>query len=135
MSDISVRTGSELLNEDQTWIGPGGISALRDNRSITLDRSAFDLAATFTDGYIPSGVFLGKITASGLYAPYAPAALDGTETSVGALAVSVAADANSTGDISAALYWHGEVVEANLPANHGLDAAGKTDLAAKFAFI
>jgi hypothetical protein len=29
---------------------------------------------------------------------------------------------------SAALYWHGEVIEANLPTNHGLTTGAKADL-------
>jgi hypothetical protein len=137
MSDISVRTGKTYLNEDQRWIGPGGISALRDNRTITLDRSAFDLVTNFPNGFIPSGVTLGRITATGLYGPYNNALATGQEVAVGFLAVTVEADPNSaaTADIIAALFWHGEVVESLLPANHGLDAAGKTDLAAKFAFV
>jgi hypothetical protein len=68
---INPRTITTLVNEDQSWIGPGGISAFQDNQSIVLDRSAFDLVTAFPNGYIPSGVVLGKITATGLYAPYA----------------------------------------------------------------
>lgn len=149
MTDISVRTGRTLLNENQTWIGPGGISALQDNRSITLARATFAgataLTTAFPNGFIPSGVCLARITASGLYVRYDPTfdtdaatagvQSDGRNFALGFLAVSVALDPNSTADISAALYWHGEVVEANLPAGHGLTAAGRTDLAAKFAFI
>lgn len=59
-----------LPSEDQRWIAPGGIDALRDADSITLDRSAFDLVTAFPNGVIPSGVVLGKITATGLYGPY-----------------------------------------------------------------
>lgn len=34
-----------------------------------------------------------------------------------------------TADVGASLFEHGFVVEANLPANHGLDAAAKADVA------
>ena len=137
MADISVRASRTLVNEDQRWIAPGGITALRDNDTITLDRSAFDLVTAFPNGFIPSGVVLGRITATGLYGPYADAGAGGLDTAVGFLAVSVVADRNSaaTADILAALYWHGEVLEAFLPTNHGLTAAARTDMAAKFRLI
>lgn len=243
MATAAVRTTHTFLpSEDQRWIAPGGINALRDNDTITLDRSAFDLVTAFPNGFLPSGIVLGKITATGLYGPYgaspsevqtltrtstggtitlsfdgSPAsatvpataagftaaavqtaleglstinpgdvvvtgsaggpltvtfggryvgqnvpqlvvdntsatggtvtaatttqgggsASDGTEVAVGFLAVTVAApvEAASTADIVAALYWHGEVIESLLPTGHGLDAAAKADLAAKFRFI
>lgn len=240
MADISVRAARTLVNEDQRWIGPGGITALRDNATITLDRSVFDLVTAFPNGVIPSGVVLGRITATGLYAPYGgrasevqtinlgaatagtititfdgettgsvaynatattvqtaleglsnvnsgditvtggplpgtvtltfggrylgvnvaqvtvtPTGLtggtvtvattteggstvsDGRQTAQGFLAVSVPYDRDSaaTADLVSALYWHGEVVEAFLPTGHGLDAAARADLAAKFRFV
>jgi hypothetical protein len=136
MVDISIRTRT-LINEDQRWIGAGGITALRDNDTITLDRSAFDFDTVFTNGVIPSGVTLGLISATGLYGPYADAGAGGLDTAVGFLAVTVVVDPDSaaTADILAALYWHGEVVESFLPTNHGLTAPAKADLAAKFRFI
>lgn len=132
MSDISVRTGRSFLNENQSWVAPGGKSGLRDMDSITLARSAFDLVTNFPNGFIPSGVVLGKITAGGatenMYGPYDDAATDGRQVAVGHLGVSVKVPTGSTGNVAAALYWRGEVVEANLPAHHGLDTAAKTDL-------
>lgn len=138
MSTIGVRTSHTYLpSEDQRWIAAGGLRAFQDNDTITLDRSAFDLVTDFPNGFIPSGVVLAKITASGLYGPYDDAGAGGLEVAVGFLAVTVAAptEAAATQDIAAALYWHGEVVESMLPTNHGLDAAAKTDLAAKFRFV
>jgi hypothetical protein len=149
--DIAVRAGKTYTNENQTWIGGGGISALRDLRTITLDRSTINFTK-FPAGVLPSGITLGRITTAiagggdvGLYTLYdnafdadtatAGQQSDGRDVAVGFLAVTLAVDPSSTGDLVGALYWHGEVVEANLPTNHGLDAAGKTDLAAKFAFI
>ena len=133
--DVSIRPGKTFLNENQSWIGK--TDALRDADSITLDRSLFDLAATFDDGFIPSGVVLGRVTAGGLYGPYDDAAVDGRGVAVGFLVASIAYDRDSaaTADLPAALMWHGEVVEANLPAGNGLNAAGKADLAAKFRFV
>lgn len=142
MSDIGVRTTRSLVNEDQRWIAPGGITALRDLESVTLDMTvaAGFTRALFANKLIPSGVLLGKITATGLYGKYDNAAVDGREVAAGFLAVTVkwSADMPATGNpakIAAALYWRGAVIESFLPTNHGLDAAGRTDLAAKFRLI
>lgn len=239
---INPRTTTVLRNEDQSWIGPGGVSAFQDNQSVVLDRSAFDLVTAFPNGYIPSGVVLGVITASGLYGPYAAsvsevqtltrtstggtvtfsfdgssasatvpataagftaaavqaaleglssinvgdvtvtgsaggpltvtfggrwvgtnvptlvidntsatggtvtvatttgggsATSDGREVAAGFLAVSVRMnrDGAATDDEAGALYWHGQVDVSELPTGHGLDAAARADLAAKFSFI
>lgn len=230
--DISIRNRGTLLNEDQRWIGNGG-QPLAACRSIVLDRSAFDLVTAFPNGYIPSGVALAQITATGLYGPYAgspnevqtlsrtstggtvtftfegetTAAIDasaagftaalvqtrlralsnledadvtvtgadggpltvtfsgartgenvgpitvdntsatggtvtvaqttagggagtgGLETMAGHLFVSAPYDRDSTADIGAALFWTGEVITNYLPTGHGLDAAGRLDVA------
>ena len=138
MSTIGVRTTrTYLAGEDQRWIAAGGLQAFQDNDTITLDRSAFDFVTAFPNGFLPSGVVLGRITATGLYGPYTDAGAGGLDTAVGFLAVSVAVptDAAATQDIAAALYWHGEIVEAFLPTGHGLTTAAKADFAAKFRFI
>lgn len=44
---------------------------LQDMRPVTLDLSAFDVSHV-VNGAIPSGTLLGKITATGLYAPWTP---------------------------------------------------------------
>lgn len=41
---------------------------------------------------------------------------------------------NGAGRAVGALYWNGIVVEARLPAGHGLDAAGKVDVAAHIRY-
>lgn len=71
--DISVRSRLDLRNEDQRWIGNGG-EPLMAPRSIILDRSGFDLVTAFPNGYIPSGVCLSRLSATGLYVPYAGSA-------------------------------------------------------------
>lgn len=236
--DITVRTRADLRNEDQRWIGNGG-QPLAPPRSIVLDRSGFDLVTAFPNGYIPSGVALGKITATGLYVPYAASpsevqtltrtstggtitltfdgqttgtiaasaagftaaavttalealgvvnpgdvtvtgsaggpltvtfggrylgqnvpqlvvdntsatggtitaatgtagggtASDGSEVLAGHLFASAAYDRDSTGDIAAALFWTGEVITNYLPTGHGLDAAGRADVAGWITYI
>lgn len=100
---INPRTITTLRNEDQSWIGPGGVSAFQDNQSIVLDRSAFDLVTAFPNGYIPSGVVLGKITSTGLYAPYAGNSNEVqtfTRTSTGGT-VTVTFEGETTGTVDA----------------------------------
>ena len=58
-----------FYQEDQSWLGSahGTDSA----RSITLDTSAFTAGTHYPNGYFLSGLPLGRITSSNLYAPYA----------------------------------------------------------------
>lgn len=229
--DISTRPATTVVQDDQTWLGNGG-EPIGKPRSIVLDRDLFNLYSPFDEGYLPSGIVLGRVTETGKYGPYnglsnevqtinlgaatagtvtitfqgsttgslafnatvaqVQAALDalpninpgdvtvsggpwpatnmtltfggqyvgvnvsqvtatptgltgGTVTiatataggsatdlgtAVGLLFAAVPYDRQSTGDMSAALFWNGEVIEDNLPASSGLDAAAKTDLAA-----
>lgn len=115
-------TSTSYGSDSKAWLGSEHGTTTCE--SITLD-AALTLAV-FADGQVPSGVVLGKVTATGRYAPYDDAAVDGTEVARGHLfdTVEVATDHNAGG----ALFWHGQVIEAKLPTDHGLDAAAKTDL-------
>jgi predicted thioesterase len=78
-------------------------------------------------------VVVGKITATGLYVPYTDAGTHGvgSDVALGHLLTTVDLGGTTTATVdrvAAALYWHGEVVEAKLPANHGLTTAAKADL-------
>lgn len=135
MTDISVQTTS-LQAEDRSWLlGPHGTGP-GDNPSITLDVSAFTAATHYPNGYIKSGIVLGKITATGKYGPYVDAAVDGTGTAAGILFSSVKVPnlADLTKDVGAALLVHGFVDPNKLPIANAaagggfLDANGRTDL-------
>lgn len=54
--------------DDQKWLGSAHGTDMA--RPVTLDISAFTEGTHFPDGYLPSGLPLGKITATGLYGPY-----------------------------------------------------------------
>jgi hypothetical protein len=90
----------------------------------------------FTSLVIPSGVVLGKVTASGLYGPYNDSLSTGVEVAKGHLftdvdvkqIVEIVHGTTLTGSVLAAMLIRGVVIEAKLPTNHGLDANGKTDL-------
>jgi len=137
MTDISVSTSS-YQTEKRSWLlSPHGTEP-GATLSITLDVSAFTAATHYPNGYFKSGIVLGKITASGLYAPYVDAAVDGTGVAAGILfsSVKVPDTAVLTKDVGAGLLVHGFVSEsklllviANAATGGGfIDANGKTDL-------
>lgn len=126
-SDLRIKTETFLAPEDHRWLGSAHGTDICD--SITLDGDFFLTA--FPTGVIPSGVVLGKVTASGKYRTYDDAAMDGTQAAKGHLFTTIdlgGITSAVTGDVTGALFWHGEVVEAKLPTSHGLDAAAKVDL-------
>jgi hypothetical protein len=119
---------------DQKWLGSAhGTEAILP---ITLDLSLFDDADHYPDGFLPSGLALGKVTATGVYGPYDDALATGVQTLVGHLfeSVNVASD-NTAGKAVGGLFMHGFVREANLPDNHGVDAAGKVDAAGRLIYL
>lgn len=66
--DLSLRTESFAV-DDTSWLASRhGVDACV---SVTLDTSAFTPQVHYPDGFFRSGIALGKITATGLYGPYA----------------------------------------------------------------
>ncbi|MGW3486552.1 head decoration protein [Streptomyces sp. NPDC001054] len=124
------QTTETFGQDDQSWLASA--HGTNTGRSITLDTSAFTAGTHYPAGFFPSGLVLGKITATGLYGPYSDAATDGRETAVGFLFTAVKAPGVNTIDVQGALLWHGAVIKANLPIPASLDANGAADLAAKF---
>lgn len=127
--DIALQQTESYVAEDRSWLASRHGTDV--TQTITLDVSAFTANTHYPNGYIPSGVVLGKITATGLYGPYSNAASDGTEVAAGFLYTSVKVRSGGP-DVGAAIHWHGAVIAAKLPTGNGLDTAGRTDLAAKF---
>lgn len=122
--------------EDQSWLG----SAHGTNMAnpITLDGDTF--LATFTTGIVPSGVALGKVTATGLYVPYTDAGTHGagSDTMVGHLFTTLdlgGTTAATVDKVAGAIFMHGEIIEAKLPTGHGLTAAGKADVAGRLWYV
>lgn len=82
MTDIGVFS-VPYAAEDRSWFlsdpedayCPGG----------TLDITKFTAATHYPNGYIPSGIVLGLVSASGLYGPYDDTAADGRQTATGIL--------------------------------------------------
>ena len=135
MTDISVVSTSYQV-EKRSWL-------LSDHGteftpSAALDVSAFTQATHYPNGYLMSGIVLGKITATGKYAPYVDAASDGTGTAAGILFSSVKVPnlLDLTKDPNGAILVHGFVdaakllaIVANAATGGGfIDANGRVDL-------
>lgn len=128
-TDITVTSTTNSV-ENRSWLrgthgtDPGSMP------SIPLDYALFT-GANYSDGTVKSGCVLGKVTATGKYGPYDPAASDGREVAKGFLWNSRQIPANTAQKASDALYVHGFVDPDRLPYAAGigsLDAAGKADL-------
>ena len=144
MSDFGIRNVRTVLNEDQRWIGAQSFANgdVHGALGVTLDMALFS-RDTFPDNLIPSGVTLAKVTATGLYAPYADAtevAQPGSGVMVGFLLATIEwpADFPTSGNssrIPVAMLHEGVIVESFLPTGHGLDANGKADVGKRFLFV
>jgi len=130
--DLSLKTES-FVQDRRDWLGSAhGTDA---PVSVTLDVSKFTAGTHYPNGFIKSGIPLGKVTATGLYGPYDNAATDGRETCVGFLftAQDVNARAVTSTKVVGSMLLHCFIREAKLPVP--LDAAGKTDLGARVVFV
>lgn len=127
--DIAPVTTSYAL-DDLSWLASQhGVEAAE---SITLLKSAFTSGTHYPDGFLKSGIPLGKITASGKYGPYNDAASDGTEVLVGFLYGGV--DASSTSaNLGGAMLTHCKIRESRLPI--AVNSNGKADVAGRIRFV
>lgn len=103
---------------------------------VTLDVSTFTAGTHYPDGYIKSGIPIGKITTGGKYGPYNDSATDGRQTCVGFLFTGVEVVTRRGATLSSAvgsMLVHCAVKEAKLPV--AVDAAGKVDLASRVIFV
>lgn len=128
--DLTIRSDT-FGADDKSWLGSAhGTDA---TIPVTLDTSAFTAGTHYPSGYFKSGIPLGKITASGKYAPYNDANTDGTQTVAGFLYAPVKAPTDNTIDPAGAMLVHGMIRESRLPI--ALDANGRTDVAGRFVLI
>ncbi|MFJ9694951.1 head decoration protein [Kitasatospora sp. NPDC101183] len=127
--DLSLKSIS-FSQDRRDWLGSEhGTDA---PRSVSLDVSKFTAGTHYPDGYLKSGIPLGKITASGLYGPYDDAATDGRQTCVGLLFTGVGVvdqRGRVSSTVSGSMLLHGFIRLNKLPVP--LDAAGQTDIAAR----
>ncbi|OCB09234.1 K structural protein [Mycolicibacterium porcinum] len=127
-TDITVHSSAYQVDNREWLVGTHGVDL---TPGVTLDISKFTKATHYPNGFIKSGTVLGKVTATGLYGPYDDAATDGREVAAGILFSFVkAVDATGATNtkVGGAIFVHGGVKEAKLPANSGINANAKTDL-------
>ncbi|MCW2543386.1 MAG: VWBp37 [Frankiales bacterium] len=128
--DIAPVTTSYAL-DDLSWLASQhGVEAAE---SITLLKSAFTANTHYPDGFLKSGLPLGKINASGKYGPYNDAASDGTETLVGFLYGGVEVVSGGGANLGGALLTHCKVRESRLPI--AVNSNGKADVAGRIRFV
>lgn len=127
-------TSTAYAQGNLTWLRTS--KGLKTALTVTLDLAVgFVLGTHYPAGYLPSGLVLGKITASGKYAIYSNAAADGREVAAGFLLNSESTLAGTTVPIVTALITEGDVIEGRLPSGHGLDAPAKVDFGSRFTFV
>jgi hypothetical protein len=130
MTDIAVDTLT-YLPDDRPWLL---FEAVGHQQPVSTDAglinfALFTLATHYPDGFIRSGVVLGRVTAGGRLGPYSDTATDGRQTSVGFLYNATRVPTDLTRKVSAAFVDCFAVVwESRLPTGHGLDAAARLDL-------
>jgi hypothetical protein len=114
----------DYTNEDQSWLGSAeGTSSCESG---TLDADKF--LGTFPDGVVPSGVFVRRNNASGLYRPYADAGADGPAFILFTTTDLKGTTAAAAKDTVVPLFWHGQVIVAKLPADSGISAGARAAL-------
>jgi hypothetical protein len=130
VSDYQVLTTTTTVTDDRTWLA--SLDGVHEAQTVTVDTSKLTAGTHYTPGtqnqprhVINSGIPLGKITASGLYAPYTAAANDGTQILAGFLVAETAFTPGST-KTAGALLWRGEVQASKLPVAFVPPAAANT---------
>lgn len=131
MSDITVRR-STFQAENRSWlqsqagVGPG------ETPSVTLDLALFDSDDHYSNGFVPSGIVLGQVTATKKFGPYDPEAEDGRGTAAGHLFGSLTVPA-PTGVVGGALIRTNATIDpSKLPIASG---SGALDDAARLALF
>ncbi|MFE3182807.1 head decoration protein [Streptomyces violascens] len=122
---IQPYTTSVTVTADRDWLASR--HGTDSTETVTLDLPKFAKATHYVEpsasqphGYVRSGVPVGRITASGLYGPYDPAAKDGREALAGLVYAEAPFTPGAT-KVPAALFWHGTVKTAKIPG--GIDPA------------
>jgi hypothetical protein len=126
---IQPKSTTYTIPDDPSWLGSAhGVDA---TDTVTLDVSTFTAGTHYPNGFLPGGLALGKITASGKYGPYSDAAVDGRTALAGFLVFPRLVNGQTA--VVGALLTHGKVREARLPI--AIDANAKVDVAGRIQFV
>ncbi|MER6425758.1 head decoration protein [Streptomyces sp. NPDC001137] len=122
---IQPYTTSVTVTADRDWLASR--HGTDSTETITLDLAKLAKGSHYLEptaaqphGFVRAGVPVGRITASGLYGAYDPAAKDGREVFAG-LVYAEAPFTPGVTKVPAALFWHGTVNTAKIPG--GIDPA------------
>ncbi|MGW2877059.1 head decoration protein [Streptomyces sp. NPDC001233] len=122
---IQPYTTSVTVTANRDWLASR--HGTDSTETITLDLQKLTKGTHYVEapagqphGYVRSGVPVGRITASGLYGAYDPAAKDGREVFAGLVYAEAPFTPGMT-RVPAALFWHGTVNTAKIPG--GIDPA------------
>lgn len=130
MTDIAVET-KDYLPADRPWLlfTSGGPEQPVPLDSGLINFALFTSGTHYPNGFLSSGLVLGRVTTGGRLGPYSAGASDGRETAVGFLYNAITVPTDTARKVSVAFVDCFAVVsESRLPSGHGLDAAGKADL-------
>lgn len=108
---------NQVGRDDQSWLGSA--RGTSQGQSITLTIAAFSAGTHYPNGYLPSGLPLGKFTSganTGSYGPYKPGATDGSQNLAGFLLTATPAPrATTTTVVNGALLDTGRVIVSKVP--------------------
>jgi Bacteriophage lambda head decoration protein D len=130
MTDITVES-STYLPADRPWLlfEAVGHQQPSPTDSGLINFALFTSGTHYPDGFIPSGVLLGRVTTGSRLGPYDNTATDGRQTAVGFLYNATRVPADTAKKVAVAFVDVFAVVwESRLPSGHGLDAAAKAEL-------
>ncbi|WP_424217008.1 head decoration protein (plasmid) [Streptomyces sp. BI20] len=136
---IPPSTTTTTLTGDRTWLGArhgtDSIDTITvDLGKLTKNTHYVEPTAAGPHGYVRSGVPVGRITASGLYGAYDPAATDGRQTLAGVV-FSEAAFVPGQSKVPAALLWHGVVIPSRVPGGIDLTKVVASPAGAQLRFV
>jgi hypothetical protein len=132
--------GLQAVIDAMSNVNPGDITITRGTTTGTSTPFTFTFGGRYLGQNVPAVTVAESLTGGAGTAVVTagtaggPSAATGVGVARGLLFAAVPYDRASTGDIAAALFWSGEVVEAHLPDDNGLDAAAKAALT-HIAFI
>lgn len=129
MVDINY-TSTTYVADQTAWLGSqAGTDSIL---SITVDMSLGFSGSHYPDGFLLSGLPLGRNATTGLYGLYNDAATDGRQVCRGFLYpyLPVPKKNPSTAKLMGNLLWQGRVKLNRIPI--ALDAAGQSDIVGRF---
>jgi hypothetical protein len=137
MSDFAIEVTNETGGTDYRW--------LRSNHGADAGISGTLALATVADlrnaeGYIPSGILVGQITASGLYGLFDVNASDGREVLAGAILADVKITnskfvVQSSGKAPISVLKHGTIARKYLPVEAQRTVTALTPSTGQFVLV